>query len=150
MNLNGFVSQGRGHLLPLTFGEELHPQSKQGGITLQVSWVAWHGIRKQHYVCMSKEILGAAKTGCITHSCLRTRCFNYGPNTWLLKQIQAKQKQTENQTSELRQSDHANHIYSPDCIFHFFYGCGEALRKASLDSSAPRINMHSIKYKRHQ
>lgn len=153
------VSQGHGHLFPLTQGRVRGcslPTVKAGGYhSTGVVCVAWHDTRMQHYVCASKEIQGAAETSCVkTYDCLnmRTKCFDYMSNTRHLNQIQANQKQTKkNQTNKLRQTDHANHIYSPDCLLQFLR-IRRDFKKGQLRllGTAHRINMHLIKYKRHQ
>lgn len=153
------VSQGHGHLFPLTQGRVRGcslPTVKAGGChSTGVVCVAWHDTRMQHYVCASKEIQGAAETSCVkTYDCLnmRTKCFDYMSNTRHLNQIQANQKQTKkNQTNKLRQTDHANHIYSPDCLLQFLR-IQRDFKKGQLRllGTAHRINMHLIKYKRHQ
>lgn len=134
----------------------LPPHKARGYHSTGVVCVAWHDTRMQHYVCVSKEIQGAAETSCVkTYDCLnmRAKCFDYMSNTGHLNQIQANQKQTKkkNQTNKLRQTDHANHIYSPDCLLQFLR-IWRDFKKGQLRllGTAHRINMHLIKYKRHQ
>lgn len=100
VKLNGCVSQGQGHLFPLTWGRVPGcslPTGKAGGDRgTGVFGVAQHNVKKQHYVCVSKEMQGAAETSCVkTYDCPNTRTKCFMSNNGLLNQIQAKQKQTK-------------------------------------------------------